>query len=127
VCVHSLLGYEEVVRIPKGSVFIHIQELNVSNNYLGETIFFMVLLQYEPLRGTNKLLELVDKERESERDLLCLMAQLRLFVPFQNVKLSTHGHLPRVILFNVLHCSFIYPSILYKCAFVNLWLIFVHL
>ncbi|KAJ8418969.1 hypothetical protein AAFF_G00004680 [Aldrovandia affinis] len=27
-------GYEEVVRIPKGSVFIHIQELNVSLNYL---------------------------------------------------------------------------------------------
>ncbi|KAF7661740.1 hypothetical protein LDENG_00255170, partial [Lucifuga dentata] len=26
--------YEEVVRIPKGSVFIHIQELNVSLNYL---------------------------------------------------------------------------------------------
>ncbi|XP_064186122.1 A disintegrin and metalloproteinase with thrombospondin motifs 10 [Anguilla rostrata] len=27
-------GYEEVVRVPKGSVFIHIQELNVSLNYL---------------------------------------------------------------------------------------------
>ncbi|XP_048832964.1 A disintegrin and metalloproteinase with thrombospondin motifs 10 isoform X1 [Brienomyrus brachyistius] len=27
-------GYEEVVQIPKGSVFIHIQELNVSLNYL---------------------------------------------------------------------------------------------
>uniref|UniRef100_A0A8B9JFP6 ADAM metallopeptidase with thrombospondin type 1 motif, 10 n=1 Tax=Astyanax mexicanus TaxID=7994 RepID=A0A8B9JFP6_ASTMX len=27
-------GYEEVIRIPKGSVFIHIQELNVSLNYL---------------------------------------------------------------------------------------------
>ncbi|XP_052336431.1 A disintegrin and metalloproteinase with thrombospondin motifs 10-like [Oncorhynchus keta] len=27
-------GYEEVVRIPKGSVFIHIQELNVSLNFL---------------------------------------------------------------------------------------------
>ncbi|XP_041646519.1 A disintegrin and metalloproteinase with thrombospondin motifs 10 [Cheilinus undulatus] len=27
-------GYEEVVRIPKGSVFIHIQELNISLNYL---------------------------------------------------------------------------------------------
>ncbi|CAB1324288.1 unnamed protein product [Coregonus sp. 'balchen'] len=27
-------GYEEVVRIPKGSTFIHIQELNVSLNYL---------------------------------------------------------------------------------------------
>ncbi|KAM9384737.1 A disintegrin and metalloproteinase with thrombospondin motifs 10 [Pholidichthys leucotaenia] len=27
-------GYEEVVRIPKGSVFIHIQELNISFNYL---------------------------------------------------------------------------------------------
>ncbi|MEQ2294853.1 A disintegrin and metalloproteinase with thrombospondin motifs 6, partial [Ameca splendens] len=26
--------YEEVVRIPKGSVFIHIQELNISLNYL---------------------------------------------------------------------------------------------
>uniref|UniRef100_H3CXS6 ADAM metallopeptidase with thrombospondin type 1 motif, 10 n=1 Tax=Tetraodon nigroviridis TaxID=99883 RepID=H3CXS6_TETNG len=33
---HSLPegGYEEVVRIPKGSVFIHIQELNISLNYL---------------------------------------------------------------------------------------------
>lgn len=30
-------GYEEVVRIPKGSVFIHIQELNISLNYLGKT------------------------------------------------------------------------------------------
>ncbi|KAJ4943326.1 hypothetical protein JOQ06_005829, partial [Pogonophryne albipinna] len=30
----SLLSYEEVVRIPKGSVFIHIQELNISLNYL---------------------------------------------------------------------------------------------
>ncbi|MED6236788.1 A disintegrin and metalloproteinase with thrombospondin motifs 6, partial [Ataeniobius toweri] len=29
--------YEEVVRIPKGSVFIHIQELNISLNYLGCT------------------------------------------------------------------------------------------
>ncbi|KAK7888871.1 hypothetical protein WMY93_024431 [Mugilogobius chulae] len=28
-------GYEEVVRIPKGSVFVHIQELNISLNYLG--------------------------------------------------------------------------------------------
>lgn len=27
-------GYEEVVRIPKGSVFIHVQELNISLNYL---------------------------------------------------------------------------------------------
>ncbi|XP_067370061.1 A disintegrin and metalloproteinase with thrombospondin motifs 10 isoform X2 [Channa argus] len=27
-------GYEEVVRIPKGSVFIHVQELNTSMNYL---------------------------------------------------------------------------------------------
>ncbi|XP_032380775.1 A disintegrin and metalloproteinase with thrombospondin motifs 10 isoform X1 [Etheostoma spectabile] len=27
-------GYEEVVKIPKGSVFIHIQELNISLNYL---------------------------------------------------------------------------------------------
>ncbi|KAM9761762.1 A disintegrin and metalloproteinase with thrombospondin motifs 10 isoform 1-T1 [Menidia menidia] len=27
-------GYEEVARIPKGSVFIHIQELNISLNYL---------------------------------------------------------------------------------------------
>uniref|UniRef100_A0A3Q3KHW4 ADAM metallopeptidase with thrombospondin type 1 motif, 10 n=1 Tax=Monopterus albus TaxID=43700 RepID=A0A3Q3KHW4_MONAL len=27
-------GYEEVVRIPKGSVFIHIHELNISLNYL---------------------------------------------------------------------------------------------
>ncbi|XP_072537431.1 A disintegrin and metalloproteinase with thrombospondin motifs 10 isoform X1 [Salminus brasiliensis] len=27
-------GYEEVIRIPKGSVFIHIQELNISLNYL---------------------------------------------------------------------------------------------
>uniref|UniRef100_A0A4W6CTV2 ADAM metallopeptidase with thrombospondin type 1 motif, 10 n=1 Tax=Lates calcarifer TaxID=8187 RepID=A0A4W6CTV2_LATCA len=27
-------GYEEVVRVPKGSVFIHIQELNISLNYL---------------------------------------------------------------------------------------------
>ncbi|XP_020354613.1 A disintegrin and metalloproteinase with thrombospondin motifs 10 isoform X1 [Oncorhynchus kisutch] len=27
-------GYEEVVRIPKGSTFIHIQELNISLNYL---------------------------------------------------------------------------------------------
>ncbi|XP_040039835.2 A disintegrin and metalloproteinase with thrombospondin motifs 10 isoform X1 [Gasterosteus aculeatus] len=27
-------GYEEVVRIPKGSVFIHLQELNISLNYL---------------------------------------------------------------------------------------------
>lgn len=69
VCVHSLLGYEEVVRIPKGSVFIHIQELNVSNNYLGETIFFMVLLKYEPLRGTNKLLELVDSVKSFPAEL----------------------------------------------------------
>lgn len=37
--VLSFLGYEEVVRIPKGSVFIHIQELNVSLSYLGEAIF----------------------------------------------------------------------------------------
>ncbi|XP_027020729.1 A disintegrin and metalloproteinase with thrombospondin motifs 10 isoform X1 [Tachysurus fulvidraco] len=27
-------GYEEVIRIPKGSVFIHLQELNISLNYL---------------------------------------------------------------------------------------------
>uniref|UniRef100_A0A4W5RI36 ADAM metallopeptidase with thrombospondin type 1 motif, 10 n=1 Tax=Hucho hucho TaxID=62062 RepID=A0A4W5RI36_9TELE len=34
VCVCVIPGYEEVVRIPKGSTFIHIQELNVSLNYL---------------------------------------------------------------------------------------------
>lgn len=71
MCVHSLLGYEEVVRIPKGSVFIHIQELNVSHNYLGETKFFMVLLKYEPLRGTrtNTLLELVDSVKSFPAEL----------------------------------------------------------
>uniref|UniRef100_A0A8C9XWX8 ADAM metallopeptidase with thrombospondin type 1 motif, 10 n=1 Tax=Sander lucioperca TaxID=283035 RepID=A0A8C9XWX8_SANLU len=36
-------GYEEVVRIPKGSVFIHIQELNISLNYLGKIIFKLML------------------------------------------------------------------------------------
>lgn len=35
-------GYEEVVRIPKGSVFIHIQELNISLNYLGKMGFNLV-------------------------------------------------------------------------------------
>uniref|UniRef100_A0A8C2A9T7 ADAM metallopeptidase with thrombospondin type 1 motif, 10 n=1 Tax=Cyprinus carpio TaxID=7962 RepID=A0A8C2A9T7_CYPCA len=39
-------GYEEVVSIPKGSVFIHIQELNVSHNFLGETKFFMTFVLY---------------------------------------------------------------------------------
>ncbi|KAL7828950.1 hypothetical protein SRHO_G00325840 [Serrasalmus rhombeus] len=32
LCVFT--GYEEAIRIPKGSVFIHIQELNISLNYL---------------------------------------------------------------------------------------------
>lgn len=71
LCVCSLLGYEEVVRIPKGSVFIHIQELNVSHNYLGETQFFMVWLKYEPLMGsrTNALLELVDSVKSFPAEL----------------------------------------------------------
>lgn len=43
--MYSLVGYEEVVRIPNGSVFIHIQELNISLNYLGETIFHGVALK----------------------------------------------------------------------------------
>lgn len=34
-----LSGYEEVVQIPKGSVHISIQELNVSLNYLGENLY----------------------------------------------------------------------------------------
>lgn len=36
-------GYEEVVRIPKGSVFIHIQEVNISLNYLGKMAFALIL------------------------------------------------------------------------------------
>lgn len=31
-----LVGYEEVIQIPKGSVHIDIRELNLSINYLGE-------------------------------------------------------------------------------------------
>lgn len=36
ISILHVSGYEEVVRIPKGSVFIHIQELNISLNYLGK-------------------------------------------------------------------------------------------
>lgn len=32
-----------MVRIPKGSVFIHIQELNISLNYLGKMAFSLML------------------------------------------------------------------------------------
>lgn len=32
-----------MVRIPKGSVFIHIQELNISLNYLGKTAYKLTL------------------------------------------------------------------------------------
>lgn len=32
-----------MVRIPKGSVFIHIQELNISLNYLGKVAFSLML------------------------------------------------------------------------------------
>lgn len=45
-----VLGYEEVVRIPKGSVFIHIQELNISLNYLGKMIL-MLLFSVMVLQG----------------------------------------------------------------------------
>uniref|UniRef100_A0A8C7KKD5 ADAM metallopeptidase with thrombospondin type 1 motif, 10 n=1 Tax=Oncorhynchus kisutch TaxID=8019 RepID=A0A8C7KKD5_ONCKI len=43
-------GYEEVVRIPKGSVFIHIQELNVSLNFLGESSCLFCLTIDTPRR-----------------------------------------------------------------------------
>lgn len=44
-------GYEEVVQIPKGSVFIHIQELNVSLNYLGESFNFRKVLELYTLEN----------------------------------------------------------------------------
>lgn len=64
-------GYEEVVRIPKGSVFIHIQELNISLNYLGETWsvfhFLNVLIYVKPKNKENEK-QNTSKKELSEKD-----------------------------------------------------------